>query len=157
MGTSAECGVNTFMCFMAGQEGMMRDPELIETMEAVSEVGGLVMVHAENGDMIKEAERKMMIAGITGPEGHAMAHTTEAEVEGVMRACVLANQMSCPLFICSLSQGMASDIEKKLKEVEERRKSMEASTLEKLAEKEKRAEEVRAKKASMPPVEAMKE
>merc|ERR1712013_336092 len=110
MGTTAECGVNTFMCFMAGQEGMMRDPELIETMEAVSEVGGLVMVHAENGDMIKEAERKMMIAGITGPEGHAMAHTTEAEVEGVMRACVLANQMSCPLFICSLSQGMAIDI-----------------------------------------------
>ena len=34
-----------------------------------------------------------------------------------------------------------------------RRKSMEASTLEKLAEKEKRAEEVRAKKASMPPQE----
>merc|ERR1712183_249467 len=47
----------------------------------------------------------------------------------------------------------AEDIEKKLKEGEERRKSMEASTLEKLAEKEKRAEEVRAKKASMPPVE----
>ena len=42
-------------------------------------------------------------------------------------------------------------------EVEERRKSMEASTLEKLAEKEKRAEEVRAKKASMPPVEGENE
>merc|ERR1712025_1220288 len=48
------------------------------------------------------------------------------------------------------------DIEKKLKEAELRRKSMEASTLEKLAEKEKRAEEVRAKKASMPPSEAEK-
>ena len=36
-------------------------------------------------------------------------------------------------------------------EAEERRKVMEASTLEKLAEKEKRAEEVRAKKANMPP------
>ena len=63
----------------------------------------------------------------------------------------------------------AEDIEKKLKvfenrykrvslefssqDSEERRKSMEASTLEKLAEKEKRAEEVRAKKANMPPVE----
>merc|ERR1711970_1125099 len=51
----------------------------------------------------------------------------------------------------------AEDIQKKLKEVEERRKSMEASTLEKLAEKEKRAEEVRAKKASMPPLEGDKE
>merc|ERR1712112_627563 len=51
----------------------------------------------------------------------------------------------------------AEDIEKKIKEVEERRKSMEASTLEKLAEKERRAEEVRAKKASMPPVDDGKE
>ena len=40
-----------------------------------------------------------------------------------------------------------------MQEVEVRRKSMEASTLEKLAEKERRAEEVRAKKASMPPME----
>jgi len=42
------------------------------------------------------------------------------------------------------------DIELKLKAAEDRRKSMEASALEKLAEKEKRAEEVRAKKASLP-------
>ena len=36
------------------------------------------------------------------------------------------------------------------KEAEDRRKSMESSTLEKLAEQQKRAEEVRAKKATMP-------
>ena len=78
---SAEYGVNTFMCFMAGQDRMMRDPELIETFDTVSKIGGLAMVHAENGDILKEAEKKMMIAGITGPEGHAMAHPEEAEVK----------------------------------------------------------------------------
>lgn len=45
-----------------------------------------------------------------------MAHPEEAEVEGVMRACVLANQSSCPLLVCSLSHGMASDILKRKKE-----------------------------------------
>ena len=61
----------------------------------------------------------------------------------------------------------AKDIEKKLEESENRRKSLEvredliltkiflqnsqAATLERLAEMERRAEEVRAKKASMPP------
>ena len=45
----------------------------------------------------------------------------------------------------------AKEIEKKLQQVEDRRKSLEAQTLERLAEQEKRAEEVRAKKASMPP------
>ena len=33
-----------------------------------------------------------------------------------MRACVLANQVGCPLFISSLSSGMASDVVKKRKE-----------------------------------------
>merc|ERR1711874_518227 len=47
----------------------------------------------------------------------------------------------------------AKDIEKKLEESENRRKSLEAATLERLAEMERRAEEVRAKKASLPPSE----
>ena len=45
----------------------------------------------------------------------------------------------------------AEDIERKLEESQNRRKSMEAATMERLAEMERRAEEVRAKKASMPP------
>lgn len=107
---SSEVGINTFACFMAGQEKMMKDSELIETMDAVCKVGGLTMVFAENGDIVKEAERKMMIAGISGPEGHAMSHPEEAEVEAVMRACVLANQVGCPLFLPSLSSTAATDI-----------------------------------------------
>jgi len=112
---SAECGVNTFMCYMAGKDRMMRDPELIETLDTVSKIGGLAMVQAENGDILKEAERKMMIAGISGPEGYAMAHSEEAEAEAVMRACVLANQVGCPLFIPSLSSSTVRDIVKKRK------------------------------------------
>jgi len=41
------------------------------------------------------------------------------------------------------------EIEKRLQEAEERRKSMEALTLEKLAQEEKKREEVRAKKAEL--------
>ena len=45
----------------------------------------------------------------------------------------------------------AKEIEKKLQKVEDRRKSLEAQTLERLAEAEKRAAEVRERKATMPP------
>ena len=38
------------------------------------------MVYAENGEIVKENERKMMAAGMVGPEGHALAHPEEAEV-----------------------------------------------------------------------------
>ena len=78
--SSAEYGVNAFTCFMAGRNLMMNDSELIETFDTVSKIGGVTFVHAENGDIVQEGERKMMAAGITGPEGHAMAHPEEAEV-----------------------------------------------------------------------------
>merc|ERR1712212_1037184 len=48
--------------------------------------------------------------------------------------------------------GLAFEVvleDAKIKEAENRRKSMEASTLEKLAQEEKKREEVRAKKASV--------
>ena len=47
----------------------------------------------------------------------------------------------------------AQEIEKKLQESEDRRKSLEAQTLERLAEAERRAEEVRERKATLPPPE----
>ena len=78
--SSAEYGVNAFTCFMAGRNLMMNDSELIETFDTVSKIGGVTFVQAENGDIVQEGERKMMGAGITGPEGHAMAHPEEAEV-----------------------------------------------------------------------------
>merc|ERR1719249_476390 len=56
-----------------------------------------------------------------------------------------APKLECP----ATPTPSVEDIEKRLKEAENRRKSMEASTLEKLAQEEKKREEVRAKKASV--------
>jgi len=113
--TGSECGVNTFVVQMSGRERMMRDAEMIETLDNISRVGGLCMVYAENGDIVSEAERKMMAAGVSGPEGHAMAHPEEAESEAVMRACVLANQVGCPLYLASLSSSTSTTIVSKRK------------------------------------------
>jgi len=106
--TGSECGVNTFVVYMSGKERMLRDAEMIEAMDNISRVGGLCMVYAENGDIISEAERKALAGGISGPEGHALSHPEEAETEAVMRACVLANQVGCPLYLASLSSSSST-------------------------------------------------
>ena len=77
--STAEYGVNSFTCSMLGRN-MMNDQELIEALDTVAKIGGVAYVDAENGDVIEEGEKKMIAAGITGPEGHAMAHPEEAEV-----------------------------------------------------------------------------
>ena len=36
------------------RDKMMRDAELIEAMDQISRVGGVAVVHAENGDIVAE-------------------------------------------------------------------------------------------------------
>lgn len=69
--TTAEVGINIFSVFMSGDK-RLSDSQLIDTFHTVSKLGGVVSVHqAENDEVVMEGERKMLAAGVTGPEGHA--------------------------------------------------------------------------------------
>ncbi|XP_018397055.1 PREDICTED: dihydropyrimidinase isoform X2 [Cyphomyrmex costatus] len=106
-----EHGVGSFKMFMAYQDMfMLRDPELIESFKACKEIGAIAMVHAENGDLIAENAKKLLAAGVTGPEGHEMSRPEEVEAEAVNRACVIANQVNSPLYITAISSKSAADI-----------------------------------------------
>nr|KAF7394259.1 hypothetical protein H0235_016854 [Vespula pensylvanica] len=93
-----EHGVNSFKMFMT-YSFMLRDIDLIETFKACKELGALAMVHAENGDIIAENTKKLLAAGVTGPEGHEMSRPEEVEAEAVTRACTIASQVNCPLYV----------------------------------------------------------
>ncbi|XP_014604615.1 PREDICTED: dihydropyrimidinase isoform X1 [Polistes canadensis] len=93
-----EHGVNSFKMFMT-YSFMLRDVDLIETFKACKELGALAMVHAENGDIIAENTKKLLAAGVTGPEGHEMSRPEEVEAEAVTRACTIASQVNCPLYV----------------------------------------------------------
>ena len=72
--TTAEVGVNMFSVFMSGDKSLS-DSQLIDTFHTVSKLGGVVSVHqAENEEVVMEGERKMLAAGVTGPEGHAQVY-----------------------------------------------------------------------------------
>ncbi|KAK0072640.1 hypothetical protein PV325_011051, partial [Microctonus aethiopoides] len=88
-----EHGVNSFKMFMAYKDlFMLHDPELIEAFTACKNLGCVAMVHAENGDIIAANTKKLLDAGVTGPEGHEMSRPEEVEAEATNRACVIANQ-----------------------------------------------------------------
>ncbi|XP_035774756.1 dihydropyrimidinase-like isoform X1 [Anopheles albimanus] len=95
-----ERGVNSFKCFMA-YKGLyqLNDSELYEVFETCKELGAVAMVHAENGDIIAKNVTKLLADGVTGPEGHELSRTEEVEAEAVNRACVIAHQAQCPLYV----------------------------------------------------------
>ena len=53
---------------------------------------------------------RLLKQNIHGPEGFILSHTEEAEEEATLRACILANQMNCPLYLSNISSTSTVDI-----------------------------------------------
>ncbi|XP_055375035.1 dihydropyrimidinase isoform X1 [Condylostylus longicornis] len=104
-----ERGVNSFKMFMA-YKGLfqLNDSELLEAFERCRELGAVAQVHAENGDIIAKNVKKLLESGINGPDGHELSRQEEVEAEAVNRACILAHQMQCPLYVVHVMSKSAA-------------------------------------------------
>ncbi len=103
-------GVNSFKCFMAYKHVLQVDDETIfRVLKATREFGGLVQVHAENGDVIAVTVEEALARGEVEPKHHALTRPVEAEGEAVHRAIRLAEIADAPLYVVHVSSAMAAD------------------------------------------------
>ncbi len=105
-------GVRSFKSLMAyKQQGAMANDKLLAAaMKEIGRSGGLMMVHAEDGELIDALETRAKAAGERTPPVYACCRPSEAENIAIIRALALARGTGCVLYIVHLStrEGLIS-------------------------------------------------
>ncbi len=99
-----DLGINSMKVFTA-YTGRLRldDGYIFKVLRIARDNGMLVMVHAENGDVIDILVDEALAAGHTGPEWHALTRPPETAVEAVYRTIKLAEIADAPLYIVHMN------------------------------------------------------
>ena len=97
-------GITSFKHFMAYKGALMvNDDELFASFSRVGELGGIALVHAENGDVVAELSARLLAEGNTGPEAHAYSRPPQVEGEATNRAIMIADMAGVPLYVVHTS------------------------------------------------------
>ena len=109
MAAIVDAGVSSFKLFMAYKGALMtRDDALAATMERARELEALVMVHAENGDVVDLLVKRALADGNTSAIHHALTRPEMVEAEATGRAARLAEFTGASLFVVHVTCAAAA-------------------------------------------------
>ena len=97
-------GITTLKVFTAYNNRLrLDDGAIFKVMRIARDNGMLVMVHAENGDVIDVLTEEALAAGHTSPEWHALTRPALGAVESVFRTISLSALAEAPVYIVHMN------------------------------------------------------
>lgn len=104
-------GINSFKVFTTYERaGMMLTYSEIEVVaQIIADNGGLLMVHAEDNDVIEKASKLLIDQNLTHPKYHGIARPPETEKVAVENIANIAEKTGCEFYIVHLNtaEGLA--------------------------------------------------
>ena len=106
-----EMGITTLKVFTA-YNGKLRldDGSIFKALQIAKEHGMLVMLHAENGDVIETLVAQALAAGHTTPEWHARTRPAWGAAEAGLRVAGMAYVADAPLYIVHMNAAGEVDM-----------------------------------------------
>lgn len=112
-----ESGISTLKVFTAYNNRLrLDDGNIFKTLRIARDNGILVMLHAENGDVIEMLTAEALAAGHTTPEWHAKTRPAWGAVESALRAFALAAVADSPLYLVHMNTAGEVDMLKYARE-----------------------------------------
>jgi dihydropyrimidinase len=97
-------GISSFKTFMAYKGALMIDDgQMVNLMKIVKNTGGIVTVHATNGDMIDALIAKHRKEGKLSPLYHYLSQPEVTEAEASGRFCDMLHYTGCPGYIVHMT------------------------------------------------------
>ena len=110
-------GITTLKTFTAYNNRLrLSDGDIFRALRIARENGMLVMLHAENGDVIETLIAEALKANHLTPEWHAKTRPAWGAVEATLRACSLAAQADAPLYVVHMNVAGEVDMLKYARE-----------------------------------------
>src|SRR6266853_2397327 len=104
-----KAGYTSFKIYTTYDALKLDDRQILEVLSVAAGARALVMVHAENHDVISWLSEKLLAAGHSAPRFHAVAHAPIAEREATLRAISLAELVDVPILIVHVSSREAME------------------------------------------------
>lgn len=97
-------GYTSFKIYMTYDALKVTDYQMLDILAVARREGALVMVHAENHDMIQWLTHRLLEQAHVAPKFHAVAHARIAEAEATNRAIALARLVDAPILLVHMSE-----------------------------------------------------
>lgn len=103
-------GITSLKVYMTYDTLKLDDAQLLDVLSVADREGALVMIHAENHDMIRWIAHRLLERGHVAPKFHAVAHDPIVEAEATNRAVALSRLIDVPVLIVHVAGESAIDV-----------------------------------------------
>jgi len=103
-------GYTSFKVYMTYDLLALDDGQMLDVLAVARREGALVMVHAENHEMIKWLTGRLLDHGLGAPRYHAVSHARLAEGEATNRAVALSQLLDVPILLVHVSAAEAIEV-----------------------------------------------
>jgi len=103
-------GYTSFKVYMTYDLLRLDDRQMLDILAVARREGALVMIHAENHEMIKWLTGRLLERGLGAPRYHAVSHARLAEGEATNRAVALSRLLDVPILLVHVSAGEAIEV-----------------------------------------------
>jgi dihydropyrimidinase len=100
-------GITSFKVYMTYELLRLSDGQMLDVLAAAEREKALVMVHAENHEIIQWLTKRLLERGHGAPRFHMSAHHPLAEAEATNRVVAFSRLLDVPVLIVHVSGGEA--------------------------------------------------